>query len=172
MEISHQEIYLTAWNLLKHLEDGAPLRPEALALALDELALGYHFSSNTNDDEADYPDPPRNDYQTWRSVIIQCAPYLSFYNTPSATSVDIARAELLIGDAVDDLVDIACELSEFIWRWQYNSAADALWHFRFGYETHWGIHIRNLQLYLQAQKSESDHSQRNTNISPDAQTVS
>ena len=81
-------------------------------------------------------------------------PSLGYYNIPSTISVNVGEAEMHTGDALDDLADIANELSECVWRWQNNSENDALWHFRFSYETHWRSHLRSLQLYLQALRSE------------------
>ena len=59
------------------------------------------------------------------------------------------------GDAIDDLADIANELTDFIWRWENNSENNALWYLGYSYEIHWNSHLRNLQTYLYAIKTES-----------------
>jgi len=56
----------------------------------------------------------------------------------------------LVGDAIDDITDIAVEMEEIEWRWKNTSEADALWHFRFGASRHWIDHMRQLQFYLNA----------------------
>ncbi|MFN7134579.1 MAG: DUF5063 domain-containing protein, partial [Myxococcales bacterium] len=57
-------------------------------------------------------------------------------------------AQIMVGDAIDDIVDIANDLQQVVWRWETTSEADALWHFRFSFTSHWGAHLRALQLYL------------------------
>ncbi len=50
-------------------------------------------------------------------------------------------------DVLDDLTDIVLELEEVVERSKTN-IEDALWRFRFGFKTHWGRHLRWLQLVL------------------------
>jgi hypothetical protein len=50
----------------------------------------------------------------------------------------------MVGDAIDDLADIAADLEEVVW------ADDAHWHYKFLFEVHWGMHLRELALYLHA----------------------
>jgi len=118
-----------------------------LIIRLDKLALlashvEYQF------DDADYPESPGNDYTEVREKIKIRFPALGHYNTAAEVSVKIGNSTLLIGDAIDDLVDILCDLKEVLWCFNNTSDNNALWHFEFGYRSHWGRHLRELQLYL------------------------
>ena len=97
---------------------------------------------------------PSSDYSRWRELLAKRFPDLGYYNIPSTISVKVGEAEMLAADALDDLADIANELSEFLWRWQNQSENDALWHLKFSYKSHWGSHLRNLQMYLYALRHE------------------
>ncbi|MFN0278247.1 MAG: DUF5063 domain-containing protein [Pyrinomonadaceae bacterium] len=124
-------------------------REKSLILALDRLALAYHFSES-NFDEKDYPDAPRGDYETLYHTSGDVFPNYGYYNVVADVSVNIAETSVLVGDAIDDLADIALDMFEVIWLWENTSTENALWQFRGGYENHWGEHLRNLQLYIKA----------------------
>jgi hypothetical protein len=157
MKIDRQEIYSSALNFLELLKKGdsnIPAETESLELALDKLALIYHYVGDVSDDENEYSKSYNREYFRWREIFGRRFPNLGYYNIPSTISVKIGEAEIHTGDALDDLADIATELSEFIWRWQNNSENNALWHFRLSYEIHWGSHLRSLQMYLNALQCE------------------
>ena len=157
MKIDRQEIHSAALSFLELLENGEsdhPIEIESLEMVLDKLALTYHFVGESSDDENEYAAAPIRDYSRWRELVGGRFPNLGFYNIPSTISIKIGDAEVDTGDALDDLADIANELSEFAWRWQNNGENDALWHLRFSYESHWGSHLRSLQMYLHALRSE------------------
>jgi hypothetical protein len=56
--------------------------------------------------------------------------------------------EVLVGDAIDDLCDIARDLREVRWLADHGHEADAIFAFRFGYQSHWGQHLHDLRRYL------------------------
>jgi len=58
------------------------------------------------------------------------------------------NSECMTGDAIDDLADIYGDLIGVSWLWENSGEADAVWHFRFGYQTHWGRHLLDLRSYL------------------------
>jgi|SRR5688572_31068648 len=157
MKIDRQEIHSSVLNFLELLENGEreiPIKVESLELALDKLALASHFLGDIPEEENEYPETPTRNYSRWRELSGKRFPSLGYYNIPSTISVSVDEAEMHTGDALDDLADIANELSDFVWRWQNNSENDALWHLQFGYEYHWGSHLRSLQMYLHALRSE------------------
>ncbi|MFO1394794.1 MAG: DUF5063 domain-containing protein [Steroidobacteraceae bacterium] len=120
---------------------------EALEAALDRLAAGVHtvwFEL----DSADYPDPPSEDPTSLHQRVAQRFPSFGYYNTPLDTSHKISETELAVGDAINDIAEICGDLRENIWRFQNTSEADALFHFQLGYRSHWGRHLRELQLYV------------------------
>ncbi|MBI3174000.1 MAG: DUF5063 domain-containing protein [Chloroflexi bacterium] len=153
MEIDRQEIHSAALSFLELLETDVPIDLGSLELALDKLAWMAHFVGDLSEAK-EHPEVPEHNYSRWRELITKRFPNLGYYNIPNSISVSIGEADIQVGDAIDDLADIASELSEVVWRWRNNSENDALWHFRFSYESHWGSHLRNLQMYLHALRSE------------------
>ncbi|NOK01577.1 MULTISPECIES: DUF5063 domain-containing protein [Myxococcus] len=127
----------------KRFED----REGSLRAALDWLALAYHFA-DAPFDPTKYPDAPSADDSALRACIASLFPALGFYNEALHLADKVGESELCMGDAIDDLTDIAMDMHSVLFRWENTSEEDALWHFRFGFETHWGLHLRSLQLYL------------------------
>jgi hypothetical protein len=149
MQMNRQDIRAIVYDFLDLLEKGqgdeqANIR--ALELALDQLALAYHAANDVF--ENGHPDPIAQDYNQLRQLATTRFPKFGLYNVASKLTEQITEAEMQVGDAMDDIADIARDLSEVVWCWEHNSEKDALWHFRFGYENHWGEHLRNLQKYL------------------------
>lgn len=122
-------------------------RKERLVIALDRLALAYHFSA-WDFDAADYPDAPKSDFHDFRDVTVSLFPDLGYYNIATDNSVNIGQTTLGVGNAVNDVAEIADDMLEVKWLWENTSVENALWQFRWGYENHWGAHLRYLQLYL------------------------
>src|SRR5690349_3164799 len=157
MKIDRQEIHSFVLNFLELLRNGKSedsRELEVLELALDRLALILHFIGDIPDDAKEYSEELDRNYGRWRALIAKRFPSFGYYNIPSTISVRVGEAEIQTGDAIDDLADIASELSEFDWRWQHNSENDALCHLQFSYESHWGSHLRSLQMYLHALRNE------------------
>jgi hypothetical protein len=119
-----------------------------LRRSLDQLALLQHDVSYAFDDR-DYPDTPRKDYQTLRDIVSSRFQELGHYNVPASVTQRVAEAEMHVGDAIDDITDIALDLYDVQWRWGNTSVDDALWYFTNSYSTHWEEHLRDLQLCLQ-----------------------
>ncbi len=119
-----------------------------LRRSLDQLAYLQHDISYTFD-EREYPDTPRKDYPELRLIVSSRFPQLGFYNMPHSVTGEIAGTSIDVGDALDDITDIAIELYDVLWRFAHTSADDALWYFEFSYSSHWETHLRELQLCLQ-----------------------
>lgn len=124
----------------------------ALELALDRLALAAHFVRHEYDG-SDFPDPPEIDYEWARALVTRWFPAFGFYNIPRDISTNIQQTEMHTGDAVDDLADIYMDLKGVAWAWDKNSEADALWRFNQVFP-HTGNHLRDLQWFINALKSE------------------
>ena len=122
-------------------------RERNLMLLLDSLGLSQAYI-NFEFDEKDYPDPPMENEKLIRERITQNFQDYGFYNCAEEIEDKISKTGIIVGDAIDDLVDIYKELFEVSWRWQNTSIADALWHYDYMYRSHWGLHLRNLQLYV------------------------
>jgi len=151
-----KDIRQTVKEFLDMLENGQgdeTTNVRSLELALDQLALAYHYANCVF--EEGHPEPPGQDYDHWRAFAKTRFPMLGYYNIPSKITEQIMEAEMWVGDALDDVADIACDLSVVAWCWTHTSENDALWHFRAGFKDHWGEHLRNLQTYLRALHDES-----------------
>jgi hypothetical protein len=118
-----------------------------LAATLERLACAYY------DLQPDAPpqnakEPPNKDMgKAARDVVARVFPDFGFYDLSDPLRVG---AQSMVGDAIDDLLDIRAEMLETVWRWENNGPQDAVWHFRLSYEGHWGRHLQNLCGYVHA----------------------
>ncbi len=120
----------------------------ALELNLDRLALAYHFAEVVFEDYDS--EAPSTDYNHLKQLAIARFPGFGYYNEPKNITEKIGEAEILIGDALDDIAGITGDLYKVLWYWENENEKVALWNFCFGYEHHWGAHLRSLQIYLYA----------------------
>lgn len=107
------------------------------------------FETSLNDSDAQ-----SLPYQKNRDMCESRFPDLGFYNLPEHITHQIGSTKWLLGDAIDDLADIMGDLQEVLWYFENNFSYDALWHFSFGYRSHWGYHAENLLWYLHALQRE------------------
>lgn len=118
-----------------------------LVHVLDKLALAYHYVNFEYDENGG--DPPGHSHQMYsgfRDITSQKFPLLGYYS--DVDPLDLEQLGKTTGDSLDDLADIACDLQDVLWCLENTTEEDALWHFQFGYESHWGRHMRYLQVYL------------------------
>lgn len=117
----------------------------ALVEILDRLAGAIHEAprGETTDDV----DAPERRYETMRSLVVERFPNYGFYGSGCLLDLD-KKDERFVGDAIDDIADIALDLHEAAWTWDNVGVEDGLWMFHFGFEYHWGMHLRELQTYL------------------------
>ncbi len=114
---------------------------------LDELAVGIRVKSTTFGN-IEYPDPPERNQKELRDLVCSRFPDYGYYNIPESILWKIGESEVIVGDAIDDIVDITNDLSKIAWRWEHNDPDDAIWHFYRDFVSHWGLHLRSLQLYV------------------------
>jgi hypothetical protein len=141
-------IIQTAWRLLDLILQEEPPTDAVLAQALDELALACHETPQgapapTNQD------PPARDSDALRTIITARFPDYGVYAV--VNPLDPSPVSVGTGDAIDDLVDIAGDLAEAVWRFDHLGADDAHW-FLHLLHFHWGRHMRELSLYLHARR--------------------
>lgn len=141
-------IIQSAWSLLDLILQEEPPNDTALAQALDELALAAYDIPPGSAAETDREPPPR-DQTTMRAIIEARFPDYGWY----ATVLDplVLPGDPGTGDAIDDLLDIAGDLAEAVWRADHLGADDAHW-FLHLMQLHWGRHMRDLSLYLHARR--------------------
>ena len=168
MPVSAQEIREVITEFITLIENDT-ISPEdrmhRLRRSPDRLALLQHDVSYTFD-KRDYPDAPRKDYNAMRQIVSARFPELGYYNVPSAVTKHIAESDIDVGDAIDDIADIAIELYEVLCRFDHTSEDDAPWYFSNSYTTHWEQHLRELQLYCSGSplvmKTQSNQSMKPT----------
>lgn len=131
-------------------------RIRKLAETLDKLACAYH---QLPDEEAAYSAeaPDLADYNDMRKAADRVFQEFWFYAVvPPKPNPDL---QIMMGDAIDDLSDIALELKQVEWLWENSDRQEAERHFRFGYQIHWGRHLHDLRSYVHAQQFESEHTE-------------
>ncbi len=126
-----------------------------LVPVLDRLALAQSFVSFAFD-ETDYPDSPDQSYDDLRNLVSKRFPNFGYYNVADPITSNIGEAGTIVGDAIDDLADIARDLYDVRWYWANTSEANALFHLQQSYQTHWRRHLREFQLYLDALALDED----------------
>lgn len=149
--MERHEVHQALNNFLIPLETGRRSEADnirALELVLDHLAFAAHAIDDSFDAKA--PDPPVQDYKRFRGLASQRFPSFGYYNLPVTVTENLMETDRMLGDAIDDLADIACDLASIRWCWMHASEEDALWHFHYGFEHHFGHHLRHLQWYVHA----------------------
>ena len=136
-------------SLIETVEQTTEEVERRLVPILDRLALAQSSVSFVFD-EADYPDSPNQSYDDLRKLVSRRFPNYGYYNVAEPITSDIGEAGTIVGDAIDDLADIARDLYDVEWYWANTSEANALFHLLQSYQTHWRRHLRGFQLYLDA----------------------
>lgn len=136
----------TFLDLIKSSDGDGRERLQALADALDRLALAYSRTSCLFD-EIEYPEAPVASYQMFVDTARTAYPELECHYS-CVDPLKLQKQEVMLGDGIDDIADIARDLSEVLWRLDHTSADDAAWYFRFSYESHWGRHLHHLRLLV------------------------
>lgn len=132
----------------------------ALVVALDMLAWMQHVvnapEKPENGDSATAQEAPEREYAKMRALVGQQFPSFGYYSTPANPVDQNGEAEMITGDAVADLANIACELYEVAWRFQNTDVNDALRAFSEGYRQSWRSHLRTLQWYIERRREAED----------------
>ena len=118
-----------------------------LMTSLDELAfLSHNISYETND--KDHPSPPERNCSKTLEKVRKRFSSLGFYNVAGGISDKISECDMLVGDAISDIAEIADDLNEVLWYFNNTSNDNALFYFKLDFAAHWGRILRELQLYL------------------------
>ncbi len=120
---------------------------EELSRSLDELAVSYHGTPFGSPGETEN-EPPAS--RVTHAELAARFPEYGYYAV--VDPLDPLEGKAMVGDAIDDLMDITNELTKVLWRFEEVSADDAHWHFRFLFGVHWGLHLRNLAHYLHSKQ--------------------
>ncbi len=133
------------------LLDGSELPEDCVALArtLDRLTDAYFQTEDC--DPGDAADAPQIDYKELYKSAGSAFPSLGYYPAVDPGG-ELTRQEASVGDAIDDLADIARDLKEVLWHCENTTPQAAIWEFRFGYQTHWGVHLHQLRGFLHSSR--------------------
>jgi hypothetical protein len=112
--VNRDEIKNRIRAFLRLFEEGLEVNTEeeriaSLELALDELAVASHFTTYTFDSR-DYPSAPERSYDEMRKIVVARFAGLGPYNVAESTTESIGTEGCIVGDSIDDMVDIAGEL--------------------------------------------------------------
>ena len=118
-----------------------------LTILLEKLSVGMKNIYGDVDDIDDDLLPDLN-YDSIRLMVFKRFPDFGFYNIAFDYSVNFETEELDIGDAIDDVADIYIDLKRANEYNKYNREQMALWDLQFGYKSHWGQHLSDLQKYI------------------------
>ncbi|GAA5435490.1 DUF5063 domain-containing protein [Deinococcus aquaticus] len=127
------------------LLDREGLTPGALADLLSDLrrevqALPFGVP--------DADDLPREAYRDLRASIAGAWPELGFYDPATGRALSLCDLPAEIGDALDDLTDLALDLGTALALADTDGAAAALAWLRWSHDSHWGDHVQDVTPHL------------------------
>jgi len=141
-------------RFLDLVENGAGDAAEAeteLAVSLDELAACVSRLPRLKDmpecSSVTWGEAGYHAYRALRLTASERFPSLGLYGMPDVWKPG-RDEEPTVGDAIDDIADIALDLLRVRRGWDEVGETAALWELRFSFESHWEAHLRGLQLYL------------------------
>ena len=112
-----------------------------------------YFEIKYEFDDKDYTEFIKPNLTDLRKNISLNFPDFGLYHNLADSHKFEKEADLIVGDAVDDLIDITLGLLEIKWRYEYNSENDALWYFQLTFYTHTQQHILNLLNFLKSKNA-------------------
>lgn len=158
LPINKFEGKIDAWlelvNAPGPVSDDDLLRMEVIleGLSLLRHAIGPSDAIVT---EHDGLDAPRPDQQELRTRISLRFPMLGWYNIPETVTGAPMQSGMVMGDAIDDLLDITNEMLVARWHIEQGRLDEAVWEFIFGYDHHWRYHLRCLLWYMEMRRFEA-----------------
>jgi len=120
----------------------------AIAIALDKLASAYHQTPERLPGNTNWL-PPHEDVDTLKQRAMRHFPDYGDYVVVNPLAPRSQTPS--VGNALDDVVSISCELKEVMLRAKQFGVADAEWFFRLLYFS-WGNRMRQLSLYVHARQ--------------------
>ncbi len=129
--------------------DSVQQNEKLLKLYLDRIAL----AATEIEVPFDYPEyigSFSENEEDLRTLICSRFPNYGYYNIPDVISKEIANTDIIVGDGIDDLLDITKELRSVKMFWDKEGSQKALSAFLASYQYHLGDHLRELQYYLHA----------------------
>ncbi|MGM9320821.1 hypothetical protein [Deinococcus aquaticus] len=91
--------------------------------------------------------PPREAYHDLRARIARACPEPGFYDLATGRALGHCDLPAEIGDALDDLTDLALDLSTALALADTDGAAALAW-LRWSHDSHWGDHVQDVTPHL------------------------
>ena len=120
-------------------------RLKLLAHCLDGLVMAYHETTEVEAQET-YQDTPPHDHAAIYKRMGKTFPTLGYY--ADVEPICDLKQDATVADAVDDLADIYKDMADVVWYAENVGLNEATWHYRFGYQFHWGTHLHSIRRYL------------------------
>lgn len=120
-----------------------------LAIVLDRLVLEYHITESVEPSDCTAEPPDVSGPELYRKAE---SSFPKLGNYPNADPNGELGSEAGVADAIDDLADIARDLLDVLWYFDQGRVQDGIWHFRWGYQCHWGAHLHQLRVLLHSPK--------------------
>ena len=114
---------------------------------LVELYSEY-LNLNAEFDDGDFKEEPTFDYDSIKKIVETNFPDFGWYYSVWESHKIIPDADLVTGDAIDDLTDIIKDLLEVKWCFENTTEKNAKWHFCDLMRIHSEQHLVNLLKYL------------------------
>ena len=136
---------LTAFGVKPHV--GGSHNPKRLRFLLARL-YSYYLEDSYKFDKKSYNNSPEFDYDDIRKNVESNFTQLGLYHSLYESHKTRQEADVVLGDAVDDLTDIIKDMLNVKWRFENTSDDDALWHFELYMRSHSEQHLVNILKYL------------------------
>lgn len=158
MRIPYLDPLESAQMLLEYIisDDDKLGETEELAMRIDAFMYALRFLRTdavrpieSTDDASSHC--TKNEF---RERITTRFPKLGLYWNVSPHMIAGSDPEILVGDAIDDLDDIACEVSRAMWYLANHGRDEALAALRWRYEHHLHMHLVPLRLNLETEMFE------------------
>lgn len=127
---------------LEHTDKEKDLEKNLVALYKKYFEIKFIF------DEKDYADFDDLGLKNIRENVSSNFPSFGFYHNLAELHKLENKADLVVGDAVDDLTDIILDLLEIKWRAETNSESDAWWYFELIFYSHTQQHLIDLLNFM------------------------
>ena len=144
-------------TLIKHIDQlsefgkNPNVHYENKVLELKKILIDIYseyLNSNYVFDEKEYPEEPDFEYEVIRNNLLRNFPDFGLYYIAYDCHLIENDADLLMGDALDDLTDIIKDMLAVKWKYENTSIDDAKWEFDFSMRNHSERHLVNLLKYL------------------------
>ena len=129
--------------------DNTTSTPRDIAVSLDDLVRVYFETPEVEPESENATEAPRIDEAAFGQNAARF-----FASDEVIWLIDPEGGpdqEAMCTFATSELAEIAGDLTKVLWEFENGSEADAIWEFRFGYQSHWGDHLHRVRQYLHLQ---------------------